>query len=346
MSTSAIAQLGMPSTYVRLMARTTDTRRLLAGTGLTPATLTEERPITVAQQLACIRNSVAMMDRPDWHLAWSRRVAERFHGPISLAQLSAPTLGDGIDVFARFMPTRVPYLAWRTRQDADTFRLAVSPRIPLAELGPILVEIPLLSLACYVRTVHPGDTRAPRLAFTHAPLVAPEVYRRWFDFEFAFGAPHNAVSIPSRWRNLSNVGCDRALWQAALRQCAAAGDNAGGGRDIDALVTSALYAGFTGAGGGDAPSLDATAARLNVSARTLSRRLAAAGTSFGALLDRVRGEIARDMLAAGSPIGEIADALGYATTASFDRAYRRWHGHAPRRSAGKRHTPPPQAGSA
>ena len=80
----------MPSSYVRVMARTTpDVARLLAGTGLTPSALAEKQTITVAQQLACVRNSMTMMRRPDWHLAWARHVAERFHGPVTAAVTTA-----------------------------------------------------------------------------------------------------------------------------------------------------------------------------------------------------------------------------------------------------------------
>ncbi|MCP5201461.1 MAG: AraC family transcriptional regulator ligand-binding domain-containing protein [Gammaproteobacteria bacterium] len=330
----------MPSTYVRLMARAIpDTARLLAGTGLTPAVLTKEGPITVAQQLTCIRNSMAMMQRPDWHLAWSRRVGERFHGPISRAQLSAPTLGDGIDVFARFMSQRVPYLAWREHPGVDEYRLSVTPRMALEELAPILVEIPLFSLACYVRTFQPDYPGSLRLEFEHAPLVAPVVYRQWFDFDFRFGARRNAVSLPTRWRRLVNINCDPALWQAALRQCTLTHHQAGIRGDVETLVINVLH-GSLGSGSpvNRAPTLAEAAARLDTSPRTLSRRLTAAGTSYGALLERVRKMLADDMLDASRAVGEVADALGYASVASFDRAYRRWHGRAPRRQlvAGRR----------
>jgi hypothetical protein len=196
---SQVAELPMPNTYVQLMVRATrDVPRLLAGTGLTPGMLTEGRSITVAQQLACIRNSLAMMRRKDWHLAWGpHRVSAHFHGPISVAQLSAPTLGDGIDVFARYMHSRVPYMDWRGRQGARAYSLTITPRMPLGDLAPILFELPLLSLVSYVHSMRTGDIAGLTIELMHEPLVKAQDYRRWFDCEFRFGARRNAFVMPT-----------------------------------------------------------------------------------------------------------------------------------------------------
>lgn len=72
---------------------------------------------------------------------------------------------------------------------------------------------------------------------------------------------------------------------------------------------------------------DATAAAcaraLGMSERTLNRRLAASDTTFRAVLDRVRYDLARTRLGHQSS-DEVADALGYSDTTAFRRAYRRW----------------------
>ena len=75
---------------------------------------------------------------------------------------------------------------------------------------------------------------------------------------------------------------------------------------------------------------DDLAARLSMHRRTLNRRLAAAGTSFQAVLDEVRFAVARQMLETTSlPLSEIANALGYAEASPFVRAFSRWSGTTP-----------------
>jgi len=67
-----------------------------------------------------------------------------------------------------------------------------------------------------------------------------------------------------------------------------------------------------------------------MSARTLQRRLAAAGLSYHALLDTVRRETAERCVAdAELSLGEIAYLVGYSEPAAFHRAFKRWTGVTP-----------------
>ena len=77
---SSVLHALMPNTYVMLMAQASrDPEGLVAGSGLSLSDiLHKDEPITVRQQLICARNAVAMMARPDWHLAWAETVGEHF----------------------------------------------------------------------------------------------------------------------------------------------------------------------------------------------------------------------------------------------------------------------------
>jgi AraC-like DNA-binding protein len=64
---------------------------------------------------------------------------------------------------------------------------------------------------------------------------------------------------------------------------------------------------------------------LSTPARTLRRLLAAHGTNFRELLEEVRYEIARQLLAdTDMTTADIAEALDYADASAFTRAFRRW----------------------
>lgn len=79
-----------------------------------------------------------------------------------------------------------------------------------------------------------------------------------------------------------------------------------------------------------APSAGEVARQLGISARTLSRRLAEADTSFNAVLDETRAALAREYLSSGELSNtEIAYLLGYAEPSSFSAACRRWTGQPP-----------------
>ena len=73
------------------------------------------------------------------------------------------------------------------------------------------------------------------------------------------------------------------------------------------------------------------ARRLGMHERTLGRRLQASGTTFQALLDETRDEMARQLLRdTRSSVARIAQSLGYRDSTIFTRAFRRWTGSTPR----------------
>lgn len=78
-------------------------------------------------------------------------------------------------------------------------------------------------------------------------------------------------------------------------------------------------------------TIDKLASKLNVSRRTLQRRLSDRDTNFLNILQEVRSRIALRYLADGRlGITEIAFLLGYADQGSFSSAFKSWHGVSPR----------------
>jgi AraC-like DNA-binding protein len=78
------------------------------------------------------------------------------------------------------------------------------------------------------------------------------------------------------------------------------------------------------------PPLEVIAEALHVTPRTLQRKLHQEGTTYRALSDAVKQELAEHLLA--NPvlaISDIAYKLGYAEPTSFQRAFRQWTGSTP-----------------
>jgi AraC-like DNA-binding protein len=73
------------------------------------------------------------------------------------------------------------------------------------------------------------------------------------------------------------------------------------------------------------PAIDAVAAKLKMSRRTLQRRLGDEGVTFQQVLDSLRRELALQALAEKKrTTGEIAWSLGYSDARAFTRALKRW----------------------
>ncbi len=78
-------------------------------------------------------------------------------------------------------------------------------------------------------------------------------------------------------------------------------------------------------------TIDKLAGKLNISRRTLQRRLSDRDTNFLHILQEVRSKVALRYLS-DSRLGitEIAFLLGYGDQGSFSSAFKSWHGVSPR----------------
>ncbi|MBK8958583.1 MAG: AraC family transcriptional regulator ligand-binding domain-containing protein [Proteobacteria bacterium] len=221
MKQAKLERVLMPNTYVKHVAQEfSDHERLTTGSGIpADALLTYAEPVSVAQHLQIIRNALELSGRSDWYFAWGRRMAEHFHGPITLAWLSAPTLGAGLDTFLKFIPSRVPYHRWSGQVEGAEFVCEVRELIDLGPVRVTLVEIPLLVMHEYVRTIRPGPMQGARIELKYPPPEHAAVYGEWYGCEVRFNAPRNALVIPAAWRAVHNMGHDEGTWTTSLRHC-------------------------------------------------------------------------------------------------------------------------------
>lgn len=330
--TNPLLQTLMPSTYVRHVAQEfSDHERLAAHSGIPPSLLLEYTlPVSVAQHLQIIRNAVAMAERADWYMDWGQRMAAHFHGPITLAMLSARCLGDGLDAFLKYIPNRVPYHRWTGTLTGETFVCEVAELLDLGTARIPLVEIPLLVMHEYVRTLRPGPLQGAAIEVTYAAPPHSASYAARYLCPVTFRSARNALRIPRAWRDIRNVGYDEATWFSAMQQCEALGVAREELGTLDA-VRRLLFSYFDRQDLERAvPTLDHVAEALHLSPRTLIRRLRAQNTTYQALADGIQKHRARDLLA--NPalrVNAIARRLGYRDATAFVRAFRRWYGTTP-----------------
>jgi AraC-like DNA-binding protein len=158
-----------------------------------------------------------------------------------------------------------------------------------------------------IYTAHPAFTGDLLVARLQASLLALPIRREQEDLaRFLEGAPGKITMLYRRDREM-------------VRQI----------RDILAADLTAQ------------PGLEEVADRLNLSLRTVQRRLEMEGSSFRAIKSALRRDVAMARLEkTRRPIADIAAELGYAEPSAFFRAFVDWTGEAPTRYR-KRLRPPP-----
>ena len=157
------------------------------------------------------------------------------------------------------------------------------------------------------------------------PENADTLFKPYFDCPVRFSQSHNAIHIDPQLfelQQLNDQGLSMLHEEFAERQLKALSESSWRQR-TEVLVKSCLSQG----------EIDRQwiAEQLNVSARTLQRRLAEENHQFQDIVDGLRKEHAIDYLAQQTLSQEdIAGLLGYAEPSAFYRAFKRWTGKTPK----------------
>jgi len=237
------------------------------------------------------------------------------------------TVRDAIERAAKFylVVTRRTTLTLDDTPPISTLRML--PVTRTAKRGRILTELPFASLALRARDATGGKFALRAVRFTHAGEPSPayaDVFRApvtfntlgdeiemdtaQLDLRLASADPITSAALEAKVTQLTAGGAARSVFVERVRRAIAAN-----------LATSL------------APT--AIAKTLGISTRTLRRHLEHEGLSLRITLDDVRRERADALLASGTPVKEIAFALGFSEPSAFSRAYKRWTGVAPKVAA-------------
>ncbi len=332
-----LTALQTPSTYARLLLRhwPEKAERLLAETGLDATELAHAPRITAAQQLQIWRNAEQLSGRPDWALEFGRHLNIHSHGPLGFAALSAPTLGEGLDVLGEFSRIRSPYL--RVESLLNDQHLVIRLDTTLYPLGSL--ELPLIEILMQVATSFSdavlGESTVNLLVWiAHPPPPHAALYRQYFAARYEFDAPFSGILLPASLKSFPCPLHDEKTYHASLARCREALGAVLSPDDVVARVNHWIAAHFdqvaaTGHAASQ-PRLEPLAEAMHMSPRTLIRQLAVRGTSFSELREAQLLTIARRLLAdARYSIHEVGALLGYDDAANFGRAFRRMTGVSP-----------------
>ena len=186
-------------------------------------------------------------------------------------------------------------------------------------------ECALAEIVLGLRQLAGTDVVPRAVRFRHAEPADRREHDALFRCPIAFGQLHSEVELDDAALELPMRDANEAfanVFQAQVDQAIARLPRS------ETLTPDVKAAARAAIGAGEC-SLEQTARVLGTSPRTLQRKLEAEGTSWSALVDSLRHEMALAYLAQGLPLPAVAQALGYADVTAFHRAFKRWTGSSP-----------------
>ncbi|KAA1171285.1 AraC family transcriptional regulator [Marinobacter salinexigens] len=164
------------------------------------------------------------------------------------------------------------------------------------------------------------------VSIEYPSLGLDDLFEGWFRCPVRFDAPKNQVTFKGEIWSHPSLEAQPAMHSRLCEMCDTGIQQIKRGWTTGDRVKNLLTPMFRG----ETPGLETIAGKLGIAPWTLQRQLAREGTTFKALLDDTRKQLARDYIReTDSSLSETAWLLGFANPAAFHKAYRRWFGISP-----------------
>jgi AraC-like DNA-binding protein len=241
--------------------------------------------------------------------------------------MNCPTVGDAVDKLARYHGLMADAVRLAIHRRDGLARLTWEPAQPGLSPDRHHSEAIQAMLAVVLRRLTEGEVRLNRACFGHPPPIDTTEHQHFFGCPLLFDQPSNELVLDPSYLSLPILLADPDLLEALERYVQGLLDRLYGPDTWSDRVTRLIGSALSR---GDKPTLNAIARDLAVSRRHLQTKLRDEDTTYRALLERVRVELALDHL--GRPevsICDIAFLLGFSEQSSFNHAFRRWTGQTP-----------------
>jgi AraC-like DNA-binding protein len=302
--------------------------------------------VSQSQVIACCRNVISLSPDP----MFAYRTGLRFHMPAygmyGFAMLSSMDFRQTMRFAEQYHQLAAPLVDHAFTEGEGAGVWTITPK-PHAQIDPILYRH-LVELQFGIHTSLHRDMMGPEFAprelrVTYQPPPDPDGYAQALGAPVHFGQPRNQLVYDAGWLDRRPELGNGLTYSHVLEICDRLLDDlqrhAGVVGDVRHLLLTRLMRDMT---------LEGVATELNVSVRTLRRRLAEKGASYRQIVDDLRREMAIKYLRdTDMTVEDVAFTLGFNDAANFRRAFRRWTSATPQdfRRAGSPDTIAAAAGS-
>lgn len=291
-----------------------------------------EATLRFSQVDRLVQRLVAAGARHDLPFELGGMLSAASHSFVGFGMLNSATLDEALRFEARYFSLVMPSFRMRYGAGPDHAELLFTPVAAMSHVC-LAFHLEAIGVAALRELADLcGGSRPPcRLDLSiPEPPHARRYARELRDVRVRFGVEEIAPGVRLRLladpRALRPALADGHALKLAEGRCRALVQQAAGrGRFADWVAMSLREA------AGAPPSLEELAAMLNLSRRSLNRYLEREGATFRELSNRVRHELARERIAEGRSVTEVAYSLGYSDRSNFGRAFRARAGHSPGR---------------
>lgn len=298
----------------------------LTGTGLSLSILNRpEQHVHLSQELVFLRNLRKVSKDPMIGLKVGACYPLSLFGIYGYALMSAQNVGEAMRLAYQFVELSFAFYEHEFSAENHVLFMKMHAQEYAEEDIPMLNEREVMATMMILRGLL-GDDFAPlKVQFSHPPQGRKSIYRGLLNCAVEFDCDSNNIQLPMSVLETPLLQCDSDTAALCIDRC----ERLKARLDEEVSIVDEVRERLL-LRPGYFPNIESLAAQLNISGRTLRRRLAEKNTGYQQIVDQIRYELAREYLS-GTDIGieQISALLGYSDPAHFSHAFRRWSGSSP-----------------
>ncbi len=318
--------------YARLVLREAQRRALdpaplFAGTELDPDALQHGGDIDMQDFLRILRAGDKLLGNEPLGFILGQQLHVLAMGPVGAAIASAPNLRAGLQTLESFARLHASYVDIGAQSTLRGMTVTILYQHDTGDVERFHTQTAMVLLQQYIEIM--AGTQCDDIQFRLAIPASKnrKAYEEALHGRVTFDAGANEIDIPHRWLDAPSPFYHPELWRQAQMALS---------RDLkDQLETESTsftqhIAGLLRTSEPPLPDLADVAFDLNISQRTLNRRLQAEGTSFRQLKSQALARWGKQYLRETEhSVEAISEELGYTDPANFRRAFRKAVGCSP-----------------
>lgn len=321
---------GVLATLAVARARGVADELILQGAGALPTKLTDpDASITMEQELVVFDNARRAMPEPHLGLRIGYSMPVSTLGLLGYTLLVAPTLGEALTSSLRFPIQLASQFAPALARHGTELHFVANDCHGLFEGYSFYTDVFLSATLRILRDCLQSAAEPCSVHFKRSAPADVEPYRQLFGGDIRFSSHSDSLKLPKALLDRRLPLADPISYQAMLtltlvreKELEASGSS-GLVSEVTALLRSDIQ---------HYSDLKTVAQAVNVSERTLRRRLAERAVTFKQLQNTARHQQANRLLSSTHlSLDAISQQLGFADSSSFVHAYQRWAGVSPGR---------------
>lgn len=330
---------GVANSYVMALVTTVEKlgvsrSELLQGSAIAVDKLADPNGRTDINQLTLLwQRAVALTGNPALGLEIGQSLSAGVFNVLATILQNSATVKQAIEQLLCYQRLISDGGDFRLETGVHTSRLIYTPQQHDIALSAFQVEGVMASVFSFAATIAQAGMQACQVNFCHAANdIDTQRYQQFFSCPVAFNQSDNSIVIDSVLLEAKIAHADEDIfWHNKMLadkkiERLVAGNSLPVVESVVTLLAGRIleYADFSEL----TPEL--LAAQLNLSLRSMQRRLNQAGQSYSSILEQCRKQRVAELLQQTPVMEDIARQLGYDNISSFYRAFKRWYGKTPK----------------